>query len=212
MTEHDPFFDPKPEEPFELKENFAYKGDVFDIRKQIPSLRNIIIGAGWDHKIFEENPLDLDLSCFLLNRADQTREDSDFVFYNNDSAAEGALRHLGDSRTGAGDGDDEQIAVDLQSLPFDIIKITITLSIYEADIREHDFSMVRNLYMRITNEEDANEVFRFKLPEEEYKGVTCIKVGELVREGPRWMFYALGEPVPGGLRQIATEYGLIIQL
>jgi tellurium resistance protein TerD len=212
MTEQDPFFDPTPEQPFELPENFAQKGDIFDIRQKIPTLKEIVIGAGWDHKIFEENPLDLDLSCFLLNRADQTREDEDFIFYNNESACAGAVRHRGDSRTGAGDGDDEQIVMELDGIPFDVIKIAITLSIYEAEIRNQDFSMVRNLYLRVVNAEDDNEVFRYKLPEEEFKGVICIKVGELIREGPKWLFHAQGEPVPGGLREIATQYGLIIQM
>ena len=202
---------PDPEQ-FVPDENLANKGDFFDIRKKIPTLREIRIGAGWDTKIFEEKALDVDLSCFMLNRSDQTREDSDFIFYNQEKALEGAVRHQGDSRTGAGDGDDEIITIDLNGVPFDILKIVFVLTIYEGPQRGQDFGMVRNMYLRMVNDEDDNEIFRFKMPESDYKGYIGIKVGELVREGPKWYFSVLGENIPGGLEAIATQYGLIIQM
>lgn len=194
------------------EENLIHKGDYLDIRRKIPELKEIVIGAGWDTKMFEENPLDVDLSCFLLNKDDQTREDEDFVFYNNDKACAGAVRYMGDSRNGAGDGDDESIIIDLNALPFDVMKITIALTIYEAAERSHDFAGVRNMYLRFVNAYDDNEMFRYRLSEEEFAGKTGIKVGELVREGPKWFFNAVGEPIPGGLASIATKYGLIIQM
>ena len=198
--------------PFAVEEHLLQRGDYYDIRQKIPQLTQITIGAGWDHKAFEEDPLDVDLSCFLLNKADQTREDQDFVFYNNDRACEGAVRHNGDSRNGAGDGDDESISIDLNGLPFDIVKIVFTLTIYNAEEREHTMGKVRSMYFRLVNDEDQNEIFRFPLSEEEYAGTIGIKVGELVREGPKWYFSALGEPIPGGLGKRATQYGLIITL
>lgn len=205
----------EPEEgvnPYAVEEHLLQRGDYYDIRQKIPQLNLITIGAGWDHKAFEEDPLDIDLSCFLLNKADQTREDQDFVFYNNDKACEGAVRHNGDSRNGAGDGDDESISIDLNGIPFDVLKIVFTLTIYNAEEREHRMGTVRNLYLRLVNHADQNEIFRFQLSEEEYAGMTGIKVGELVREGPKWYFNALGEPISGGLGGIATQYGLIITL
>lgn len=212
MSEHDPFFEPEPEEPFKVPENFAQKGDFFDIRKKIPDLNNLMIGLGWDHKIFEESPVDVDLSCFLLDRTDQTRENEDFIFYNSETGCMGAVRHQGDSRTGAGDGDDETILIDLNGIPFEVLKIVFVVSIYEAYEREQNFGMVRNLYFRMVNEADGNEIFRFKLPEIDYAESHAIRVGELVREGPRWFFNAEGTDIPGGLAKIATQYGMVIQL
>jgi tellurium resistance protein TerD len=208
--------DPLPEDEtpqmYQKEENLIKKGDYFDIRRKIPELKEIVISAGWDHKMFEENPLDVDLSCFLLNKAEQTREDSDFVFYNNDKACEGAVRYMGDSRTGAGDGDDESIIIDLSALPFDVTKIVFTLTIYNALEKGQAFGLVRNLYMRLVNATDDNEICRYKLDLEEFGGQIGIKVAELNREGPKWFLNALGEPISGGLGGIATQYGIIVQM
>ena len=190
--------------------NFVQKGDYFDIRGKIANLQEIMVGAGWDQRMFEKDPLDVDLSCFLLNKSDLTREDGDFVFYNNEKTCEGAIRHQGDSRTGAGDGDDESIIIDLNALPFDIIKIVFVLSIYDGGERDQQFGMVKNLYLRIVNTENSHEIFRFPMPETEYEGEIGIKVGELTREGSKWFFNVMGEPIPGGLGNIATKYGIII--
>jgi len=203
---------PAPAEQYIPEENLVVKGDYQDIRRKIPELKEIVIGAGWDIKMFEENPVDVDLSCFLLNKDDQTREDADFVFYNNDKGSNGAVRYMGDSRNGAGDGDDESIIIDLNSLPFDVMKVTFTLTIHEAAEKGHEFSRVRNMYMRIVNAYDDNEILRYRMSEEEFSGKTGIKVAELVREGPKWFLNVVGEPIPGGLASIATKYGLIIQM
>lgn len=197
---------------YEEEANLLQRGDYHDITRKIPGLSNVKIGAGWDHKAFEENPLDLDLSCFMLNRQDQTREDEDFVFYNNERACDGAIRHQGDSRNGAGDGDDEMILIDLKGVPFDVIRIVFTLTIYNAPERGQELGMVRNMYLRMVNADDENEIFRVKLPEIEFEGQIGIKVGELVREGPKWFFNVTNDAIPGGLATIATQYGIIIQM
>lgn len=196
--------------PFETPANAVKKGDYIDIKKKIPALREICIGAGWEHKLFEEKALDIDLSCFLLNKEDQTRVDEDFVFYNNEKGCEGAVRHLGDSRTGAGEGDDEMMVIDLNGVPFDIFKIVFTLTIYDALEREQNFGQIKNLYLRFVNTDDDFEMFRYTFNESEYNGVIGIKVGELIREGPKWFFSALGEPIPGGLAAIAKQTGIIV--
>jgi tellurium resistance protein TerD len=202
---------PETEQPvYVASENLVHKGDYFDIRKKIPQLQQIAVGAGWDQKMFEEEAIDIDLSCFILNKADQTRDDGDFVFYNNDSACSSAVRHQGDSRTGAGDGDDEMVKIDLNGLPFDVVKLVFVLSIYDAAERDQSFDKVRQMYFRMLNMDDDNEVFRMVLPENEFTGHIGIKIGELVREGPKWFFNALCEPIPGGLAKIATQYGIIV--
>lgn len=198
--------------PFMTDENLVHRGDYVNIRENIPQLQQITVGIGWDQKMFEENPPDVDFSCFLLNKADQTRDNDDFVFYNNEKACDGAVRHAGDSRTGAGDGDDESISIDLNGIPFDIIKIAFSITIYDAAEREQRFEQVRNLYLRIFDAKEGNEILRYRLNEEDFKDDIGIKVGELIREGPAWYFSALGESIPGGLGTIATKYGMVITL
>jgi len=167
------------------------------------------VGVGWDLKAFESDPLDLDVSIFLLDKDDRTRIDEDFIFYHNLRDKDGAVSHQGDSRTGAGEGDDEIITIDLMELPFDIIKIAFVLSIYNLDYKDHDFSMVKNVYFRIVNDNSEAEIFRFELDEElsEHEGLI---IGYLERMGAEWIFHAVGETVEGGLGKIASDYGIVV--
>ena len=199
-----------PMPPVASEFNLAEQGDYFDLMKKVPSLRRITVGAGWDHKMFEEKKVDVDLSCFLLDKNNQTRVDEDFIFYNNDSGSDGAVRHMGDSRTGAGDGDDESIRIDLNGVPFDVQRIMLVLSIYNADEAEQHLGMVRNIYLRLVNEEDGNEIVRIQMDEKFLNGITGMQAACLVREGPKWYFEALENSVRGGLGAIATQYGIIV--
>jgi tellurium resistance protein TerD len=170
-------------------------------------MREIMIGVGWDLKKFDSKPLDLDASVFLLNTHDKTREDEDFVFYNNMAGCDGAVKHMGDSRTGAGDGDDEIIKIDLLALPFDVAKICFVLSIYDMEMDDHNFSMVKNVYFRIVNQNTEHELFRYEL-DEELSGNEGLIIGYLERIGTEWVFHAVGDTVKGGLGRIATDYGI----
>lgn len=185
------------------------KGEEINITRLDPGIREITLGVGWDLKRFEGDPIDLDASVFLLDKNDKTRQDEDFIFYNNRTAREGAVKHMGDSRTGAGDGDDEKIIVDLMALPFEIIKIAFVLSIYDLDLNPNTFKMVKNVYFRIVNNETNSESFRFELDEEMGNG-TGLYIGYIERVGSDWMFKALGEPIHGGLTKVATDYGILV--
>ncbi len=185
------------------------KGEEINITRRDPAIRQIMVGIGWDLKRFEGDPLDLDASLFLLDKNDKTREDEDFVFYNNLAGRDGAARHLGDSRTGAGDGDDESMIVDLMALPFEVVKIAFVLSIYDLDLNSNNFSMVKNVYFRIVNQETNHETFRYEL-DGELGSTTALHIGYLERIGSDWVFTAVGEPIHGGLAKIATDYGMII--
>jgi tellurium resistance protein TerD len=207
-----------PEEPvreaedYDDKErNFAKKGDFFDLMEKRPQLTRLQIGVGWDQRNMEVEPIDLDVSVFLLNKEEETREDEDFIFYNHMVALEGGVKHEGDNRTGAGDGDDENISIDLNMIPFDILKIMIVLSVYDQDMKGHHIKMTRNIFVRIVDSEDKDEIVRFNVEEEHLSTATAIKMAALVREGPKWYFEPIAEPVVGGLGKVATEYGLIIQ-
>lgn len=185
------------------------KGEEINITRLDPGIREITLGVGWDLKRFEGDPIDLDASVFLLDKNDKTRQDEDFIFYNNLTAREGAVKHMGDSRTGAGDGDDEKIVIDLMALPFEIIKIAFVLSIYDLDLNSNNFTMVKNVYFRILNNETNLESFRFELDDEMGNG-TGLYIGYIERVGSDWMFKALGEPIYGGLTKAATDYGIVV--
>lgn len=189
--------------------NRVGRGDEINLTLKDPTIKKIGIGVGWDLKAFENDPLDLDVSVFLLDREDKTRVDEDFVFYNNMSGSESAVTHDGDNRTGAGDGDDESISIQLKELPYDISKICFVLSIYPNEKQIHDFSMVKNVYFRIVNHETNHELLRYEL-DKELSGEEGLIIAQLERIGTDWIFRATGEVVEGGLGTIAENFGIIV--
>ena len=191
--------------------NILRKGDYFDLRARHPGLRQLHVAVGWEQRGFDEDKPDVDLSCFLLNKEDQTRVDEDFVFYNASSTCEGAVKHLGDSRTGAGDGDDETIFIDLNSLPFDILKIMFVLSIYDEDRNGRRFDLIRDAFIRLVNHEDGHEIIRRNMEEDEIAGKNAVHALCLVREGPKWYAEAPDGNGEGGLAGVASRYGIIVQ-
>lgn len=195
----------------DLDGNFVEIGDDYNIRAKDPSLHKIMIAAGWDANAFNADILDMDMSLFLLNKDGTTRVDEDFVFYNQTKILDGAVQHHGDSRTGAGDGDDEVISIDLQGVPFDVLQIAIVLSVYKGFEKEQNLSMVRNTYVRLVNEENEEEILRYKLdPDLVDKEETAVIAAFLNREGPKWHFKPVAELVEKGLGELARRYGMII--
>ena len=195
----------------ELDDNKVSVGDDINLTAKDPTLRNILIGAGWDLNAFDADALDLDISVIFLDREDMTREDQEFVFYNNKEAYDGAVTHNGDNRTGAGDGDDETISIDLQGVPLDILKVLIIISIYKGGEKEQKMDMVRNAYIRIVNSENGMELVRYELDEALNDSKEAAMVaGSLNREGPKWHFTPSDEFVEGGLAGVASRHGMII--
>ncbi len=188
------------------------KGEIFEIKKADPTLREFMIGLGWEVRNFEGERVDMDASVFVLGRDGKTRVDSDFIFYNNRTGCDGAVRHSGDSRTGAGDGDDETIFVDLNGLPYEVDKISVVVSIYRGKELAHDFSQVRDLFMRIANVDTDYELCRIELDGQidDLKS-TGLVICEIIRDGPYWNMNATVETFKGGLGAIATAYGIIVQ-
>lgn len=191
--------------------NFIKRGEYVDILRKDPTLKVLRIGGGWEQRAMEEDKVDIDLSVFFLDRNEKTREDSDFVFYNNQSGFDGGCKHSGDSRNGAGEGDDETVILDLNALPFDVQKVVFVFSIYDEEMKGLNFSLVRDVFLRIVNEDSGEEVCRFAFEDSELIGGNGIYVASLIREGPRWTFEATGQFVNGGLGEIATQYGIVVQ-
>ena len=196
-------------EKFEGQRKTIQQDEELDITAMDPTLRRVVVALGWDVIGYEAPEPDLDASVFLLNKDDQTREDSDFVFYNNMSGCDGAVEHQGDSRTGAGDGDDETVIIDLNGIPFDIGKVEFVVSIYDAHDRAHSFDNVRNVFLRLINKDTDQELVLYNLDDNiAGEEAEALKVGHLQREGPNWLFIAKSEGVKGGLAKVASDYGI----
>lgn len=193
--------------------NALKPGDELNLTKKDPTLKKVIAGMGWDFRGFDADPPDLDVCVLLLDKHNQTRNDEDFIFYNNRMGGDGSVRHLGDSRTGAGDGDDEQVELNLATLPFEIVRVVFVLSLYNLDLglENHNFSMVKNVYFRLINQDTGNEIFRLSVDETVIgESSTGVIFGELERVGNEWLFQAHVEPIKGGLAQYASECGILI--
>ncbi|MGH1456184.1 MAG: TerD family protein [Alphaproteobacteria bacterium] len=206
-------FDPAYDKKVEIKvsDNKVNKGDDINLTAKDPTMNNIVVGVGWTLNAFDADTLDLDICCFLLNKDGKTRVDEDFVFYNNVEACDGAVCHNGDNLTGAGDGDDETISIDLSGVPFDIVKIMFVFSIYKGEEKGQGMGSVRNGYLRVVNASNSQEILRYDVQEEvEGHSETAMLIASINREGPKWHFEAVGEFVEGGLGKVATDYDIIV--
>ncbi len=184
------------------------KGQKVDLTKGNPSLRHVLVGLGWDVNRYDGGfDFDLDASAFLLTANGQTPNTDAFVFYGNLKHPSGAVEHMGDNLTGEGDGDDEQITVDLGAIPQNIEKIAFTVTIYEADKRHQNFGQVANAYIRIVDSDTNQELIRYDLGED-FSIETAIVVGEIYRYNGEWKFNAVGSGFQGGLAALCANYGI----
>lgn len=142
------------------------KGGNLSLSKTDPTLSKILVGLGWDPRATDGAAFDLDASAFLLAANGKVRGEPDFIFYNQLKSPDGSVEHVGDNRTGAGDGDDEVIKVDLSRVPADIDKIAFTVTIHEADVRKQNFGQIGGSFIRILNELTGAEVVRYDLAED----------------------------------------------
>jgi tellurium resistance protein TerD len=183
------------------------KGGNVSLSKEAPGLTNIVIGLGWDTRSTDGSDFDLDASMFVLKEDNKVRSDSDFIFYNNKTGADGAVEHLGDNLTGEGEGDDEQIKVNLNTVPQDVANLAVGVTIHEADSRRQNFGMVSNAFIRVVNGADNSEIARYDLSEDA-STETAMVFGEVYRRGSEWKFKAVGQGFQGGLGPLARNYGV----
>ena len=183
------------------------KGEAVSLSKKAPGLKRLLIGLGWDVNESGGADFDLDACAFLLGENGKCPKSKDFVFYGNLEHPSGAVTHLGDNLTGDGEGDDEQLTVDLDQAPDNIRRIAFTVSIHEAEDRGQNFGMVQNAFIRVENGANGRELARFELGED-FSGETAVVVGELFREGGEWRFRAVGEGLSGGLAALCGRFGI----
>ena len=184
------------------------KGQKVDLTKGNPGLSKLVVGLGWDTNKYDGGAaFDLDAAAFLLGANGKVQADSDFVFYNNLKHSSGSVQHMGDNLTGEGEGDDEQIKIDLSLVPANVEKIDFTVTIHEAETRKQNFGQVSNAFIRVVNEADNQEIIRYDLGED-FSIETAVVVGELYRSGSEWKFNAIGSGFKGGLEALCKNFGV----
>ena len=201
------------------------KGQKVDLTKGNAGLRRVMVGLGWDEA--QQQParggllgglfgggggkvedIDCDAMAFLLDGSGKIMNGRDVVFYNNLQHGSGCVVHQGDNLTGAGDGDDEQIMVNLAELPSQYERIVILVSIYKATERHQHFGMIRNAFIRLVNADNNQELCIYNLSEN-YNGMTALIFGELYRRNGEWKFSAIGQPLQEwSVSKLAERYGL----
>jgi tellurium resistance protein TerD len=183
------------------------KGGNVNLSKEAPGLNKMVVGLGWDTRSTDGAAFDLDGAVFLLNTTGKVRSDADFVFYNNLKSVDGSIVHSGDNRTGAGDGDDESVTIDLARVPADVDKIAVCVTIHEADQRRQNFGQVSKAFVRCVNANGNTEIARYDLSEDGSTEAAMI-FGEVYRAGADWKFRAIGQGFKGGLGPLAKNYGV----
>ena len=183
------------------------KGGNVNLSKEAPGLTKMIVGLGWDTRATDGAAFDLDGAVFLLNSSGKVRSDADFVFYNNLKSTDGSVTHSGDNKTGAGDGDDETVTIELANVPADVDKIVLAVTIHDAEARKQNFGQVSKAFVRCVNAAGNAEIARYDLSEDGSTEAAMI-FGEVYRAGAEWKFRAIGQGFQGGLGPLAKNYGV----
>lgn len=187
------------------------KGGKVNLSKEATgTLRKLTMGLGWDAKSANVSgaDFDLDASAFALDGNGQVLSDQHFVFWGNLKSPEGAIVHTGDNLTGAGDGDDEQIIVDLSLVPAEVAKIVFAVTIYEGEQRKQNFGMVDNSVIRAYDDAGAT-LAQYELDMESALE-TVVVFGELIKRGADWVFSANSNGFPQGFAGLCRQYGVAV--
>ena len=183
------------------------KGGNVNLSKEAPGLTKMVVGLGWDTRATDGSAFDLDGAVFLCKADGKVRSDADFVFYNNLKSADGSITHSGDNLTGAGEGDDETVTIELDKVPADIDKIVLAVTIHDAETRKQNFGQVSKAFVRCINAAGNTEIARYDLSEDGSTEAAMV-FGEVYRAGTDWKFRAIGQGFKGGLGPLATSYGV----
>lgn len=190
------------------------KGQKVDLTKGNTGLKTLVVGLGWDEapkkfSLFggKNEDIDCDASAILINgNTGKLMGPPDVVYYGNLTHKSGAIRHCGDNLTGEGDGDDEQLIVELTKVPAEYSKIVFVVTIYQAIERKQQFGMIQNAFIRIVDADNGTELCKYNLSEN-YTGKTAMIFGEVYRYNGEWKFGAIGEPTnDNGIGEMAARF------
>ena len=185
------------------------KGGNVSLTKEAGSagLTAVTVGLGWDIRSTTGADFDLDASAIACDTNGKVAGDKFFVFFNNLTSPDGSIQHTGDNLTGEGEGDDEQINVNVAAVPAEVDKIVFPVSIYDGENRQQNFGQVRNAFIRVVNQANGTELARYDLSEDA-STETAMVFGELYRHGEEWKFKAIGQGFAGGLQPLAKSMGV----
>ncbi len=189
------------------------KGQKVDLTKGNAGLKTLVVGLGWDEaprgfSLFsKQQDIDCDASAILINsNTGKLMGPVDVVYFGNLNHRSGAVRHCGDNLTGAGEGDDEQIIVELTKVPQEFGRIVFVVNIYQARERKQHFGMIKNAFIRVVDADTRQELCRYNLSEN-YDGKTAMIFGEVYRYNGEWKFSAVGEPTnDNNIGELAAKY------
>jgi stress response protein SCP2 len=197
------------------------KGQRVDLTKGNPGLSKIMVGLGWDPVqksggggglfggLFGGGSganVDCDASVIMLGANDKLQNNNDVVYFGNLKSKDGSIIHSGDNLTGDGDGDDEQVSIELNRVPSHVEKLVFVVNIYDAVKRKQHFGMIRNAFIRVVNPSNNQEMIKYNLTDD-YSGKTSLIVGELYRHGNEWKFAAVGTGTnASGLSEVVRSY------
>ena len=196
------------------------KGQKVNLVKSNGSkLTKLMVGLGWDAVEQEEKggffsrmfgggkkDFDCDASVFLCKNG-KLSDVSDIVYFGNLEHKSGAVKHMGDNLTGEGEGDDEQIFVNLDNIPADYDKLVFVVNIYKAVDRKQDFGIIKNAYIRIMDNDTGEELCRYNLSGGDYNGMLAMIVGEVYRYKGDWKFNAMGNGTTDpGLKELSKRF------
>lgn len=189
------------------------KGQKVDLTKGNAGLSRVVVGLGWDEAeqkrgLFRKKSADIDCdaSAILISTVGKLVANDDVIFYHNLHHKSGAINHMGDNLTGEGDGDDEQIIVDLKKIPETYEKIVFVVTIYQAKERNQHFGLIQNAFIRIVDSSNGKELCKYNLSEN-YDGKTAMIFGEIYRHNGEWKFSAVGEPTnDNGISEMARRF------
>ncbi len=191
------------------------KGQKVDLTKGNAGLKRVVVGLGWDAVeapkkglFFKQKTVDIDCdaSALMCAAGGKLMDKGDIVYFGNLNHRSGAVTHLGDNLTGEGDGDDEQIIVELNNVPAIYEKIIFVVNIYQAYERNQHFGMIKNAFIRLVDADTNKELCKYNLSEN-YEGMTAMIFGEVYRYQNEWKFSAIGEPTRDkGLGELASRY------
>ncbi|MGK7893246.1 MAG: TerD family protein [Xenococcus sp. (in: cyanobacteria)] len=193
------------------------KGQRISLSKEAPGLKQLMCGLGWDVATKTGGGLfsafsggkdfDLDASVICLDENGKLRDGKDLVYFGNLAHPSGAIVHRGDNLTGAGEGDDEIVLVDLPKIPAHISKLVFVVNIYQAVKRKQDFSQVANAFVRLVDSASGKELARYNLSGRDYLGMTSMILAEVYRHNNEWKMAAIGNGLQlNGLKEIAQQY------
>ena len=184
------------------------KGQRIALEKVAPGLEAVLVGLGWDvNQTDSGTDFDLDASVFMLGSNEKIITEEHFIFYNNPKSPDkdASVEYMGDNRTGAGEGDDEVVLVNLTKIPSDVQKLVFTITIYEADERRQNFGQVQNAFVRLVDVKTKEEVLRYELTDD-YSLETALIMTELYRKDGTWRMSAVGAGYQGGLQALLNRY------